>query len=208
MTFGIGWLLLYFESQVALILFAGLFTSSKLLVGLLFAPIPLVVAALGAFPKQRWGEPFRPAHIKWKQIGKAFGGWIAICLLGSVYATIITRITHHTPQPRNIRFVLNLVQEHRVLAGIIVAFIAPVTEEVLFRGLLYGALCKWLKPVWVILITSTIFAAIHMDLVYFVPLFLIGMLLGWARYSTNSIFLPMCIHIFQNAAAFTALTMQ
>ena len=208
LAFAIGWLLLFFESQVALILFARLFTSANLLGGLFLAPIPLVVAAFGAFPKQLWGQSFRPAPIRWKQIGKAFGGWIAIGMIGGVYTTIVTHLTHHTPQPRNIRFVMNLVHEHRVWAGIIVALIAPLTEEILFRGLLYGALCKWLKPRWVILITSAIFAAFHMDLIFFVPLFFIGMLLGWARYSANSIWFSIGIHVFQNAIAFTALTMQ
>ncbi len=205
LAFAIGWLLLYFESQVALMFFAGLFTSANLIAGLLLAPVPLLFAAFHAFPKQPWGQPFKPVSVAWKQIGLAFAGWVGIAVIAGVYATVINSITHTKPEPRNIRFILDLVHEHRALAAIAVAIIAPLSEETLFRGLLYGALSKWLTPIWTILITAAIFGAVHMDLIYFFPLFLIGLLLGWARHTSKSIWFPMAIHMLQNTIAFAAL---
>ncbi|MGZ4973845.1 MAG: tetratricopeptide repeat protein, partial [Limisphaerales bacterium] len=117
-AFAIGWLVLYFESQVALMFFAGMFTSANLITGLLLAPIPLIIAAFVAFPKQPWGQPFKPGFVAWKQIGLAFAGWLGIGLVAGAYSAIITSITHSRPEPRNIRFVLDLVHEHRALAAI------------------------------------------------------------------------------------------
>lgn len=206
--FAIGWLVLYFESQVALMFFAGLFTSANLIAGLLLAPVPLLVAAAVAFPKQPWGQAFNPAPIPWKTIGLAFGAWLVMGLVAGAYSVIVTSFTHTKPEARNIKFVLDLVREHRALAAIAVTIIAPLTEETLFRGLLFGALRKWLKPLPTILIVAVIFGAVHMDVIFFFPLFLIGVLLGWARYTSNSIWFPIAIHMLQNTIAFTALTMQ
>jgi membrane protease YdiL (CAAX protease family)/Flp pilus assembly protein TadD len=204
--FAIAWLLLYFESQVALMFFAGLFTSANLISGLMLAPVPLLLAAFIAFPKHAWGYPFKPAPIAWKQIGAAIGAWFAIGLVAGAYSAVVTSFTHSKPEPRNIRLVLDLVREHRALAAIAVAVLAPFTEETLFRGLLYGALSKWLKPLPTILVTSVVFGAVHMDLVYFFPLFLIGVLLGWARYASKSIWFPIGIHMVQNSIAFAIIT--
>jgi len=205
LAFAIGWLVLYFESQIALMLFAGLFTNANLIAGLLLAPIPLLIAAFLAFPKQPWGYPFKPVPIAWKQIGVAFGAWLAMALVAGAYSAIITSFTHSRPEPRNIRFILDLVREHRALAAIVVAVIAPITEETLFRGLIYGAISKWLKPLPTILITAAVFGAVHMDVIFFFPLFLIGVLLGWARHTSKSIWFPVGIHMLQNTIAFYAL---
>jgi membrane protease YdiL (CAAX protease family)/tetratricopeptide (TPR) repeat protein len=203
--FAIGWVFLYFESQIALILFAGLFTSAKLLIGLLLSPIILFIAAFVAFPKQPWGQAFRPARISWKQVGLAAGGWFTVMFVAGVYATVMTNVLHHRPEPRNIRFVLNLIHEHKIWAGIVVAVIAPITEEILFRGLLFSALSKWMKPIWVIVVSAAIFGAVHMDAVYFLILFLLGVLLGWARHTSKSIWFSIAIHMFQNGLAYVGL---
>ncbi|MDB6058910.1 MAG: hypothetical protein JWO95_2754, partial [Verrucomicrobiales bacterium] len=208
LAFAIGWLVLYFESQVALMFFAGLFTSANLIAGLLLAPVPLLIAAAAAFPKQPWGQSFNPTAISWKKIGVAFGAWLLMGLVAGGYSAIVTAFTHSKPEARNIQFVLDLVREHPALAAIAVTIIAPLTEETLFRGLLYGALSKWLKPLPTILIVAVVFGAVHMDLIFFFPLFLIGVLLGWARYTSKSIWFPVAIHMLQNTIAFTALTMQ
>jgi membrane protease YdiL (CAAX protease family) len=208
LAFAIAWLVLYFETQIALVFYAGLFTDAKLIAGLLVAPLPLFVAAFGAFPRQLWGKPFTPPdRVAAKQIGTAFVAWIATLFIAGIYMTVLTKFTHYKPEARNVRFVMEIVREHRALAAIVVVFLAPMSEEILFRGLLFGALRKWLNPKWTIVITALVFASIHLDVYYLLPIFLLGLVLGWARHTANSIWFSTAIHILQNGIAFTAISM-
>jgi membrane protease YdiL (CAAX protease family) len=57
-------------------------------------------------------------------------------------------------------------------------------------------------------ITAIAFASIHLDIFYFLPIFLLGIVLGWARHTANSIWFSTAIHIVQNAIAFAAMSAQ
>jgi membrane protease YdiL (CAAX protease family) len=86
-----------------------------------------------------------------------------------------------------------------------VAIAAPVTEELAFRGFLFGALRARGTPVAVTTaVTSMLFAAIHtqydawdMSLVL-----LMGLLLAAARAQFHSVIPSMAMHAFANAVAF------
>ncbi|MGL4306249.1 MAG: lysostaphin resistance A-like protein [Mycobacteriaceae bacterium] len=88
-------------------------------------------------------------------------------------------------------------------------FGAPLGEELLFRGLLWGALEKrafstpvvwrWLGNRWVILVlTSLLFAAWHMQWWRFPVLLFGGLALGMARLLSGSIFASSVAHAVNN----------
>jgi len=79
-----------------------------------------------------------------------------------------------------------------------VVILGPVVEEILVRGLLYGFLESRLATNIAIILTALAFALYHLQMVYFIPLFGIGLLLGWARSKTGSIGLPILIHVLNN----------
>jgi len=86
-----------------------------------------------------------------------------------------------------------------------VAIAAPVTEELAFRGLLFGALrARGISIGVTVAVTSVLFAVIHtqydawdMSLV-----FLMGLLFAGARAQFNSVIPSMAMHGFANAVAF------
>ena len=80
-----------------------------------------------------------------------------------------------------------------------------MVEEILFRGLIYGALEKRLRVSGAMVISSLLFALVHLQVVYFIPIFCLGMVLGWARWKTNSLGLPILIHILNNGVALIVL---
>ncbi|MBR4596802.1 MAG: CPBP family intramembrane metalloprotease [Opitutales bacterium] len=65
----------------------------------------------------------------------------------------------------------------RVFAFISIAFIAPVAEELVFRGAMYGALKNKIGAVAAALIVSALFGAIHFNMVAFLPIFVLSLLL-------------------------------
>lgn len=88
---------------------------------------------------------------------------------------------------------------YAVLAGSV--FIAPFCEEIFFRGFVFTGLLRDLSPLWAVLISAALFAVAHADPSSFVPLFAIGLGLGFLRWRTGSTWASMCLHILNNLLA-------
>lgn len=89
------------------------------------------------------------------------------------------------------------------LLGFFGVFIAPFTEEAVFRGLLYPALRARMPggPFAAAVVVSLLFAAIHGSLLAFVPLFVLAMVLTWVMERTNSLLACVIVHAIHNAAS-------
>jgi membrane protease YdiL (CAAX protease family) len=86
----------------------------------------------------------------------------------------------------------------RILLIFTVVIVAPIIEEIIFRGVLLSWLSKRVRPWPAILWSSASFAAIHLldpNAVLAVPgLFMIGIALGWAAMRWQSLSLPIFLH--------------
>ncbi len=98
------------------------------------------------------------------------------------------------------------------LLAISTIVIAPVIEEIFFRGFIQAALSRYLSkrlhkhgPILALVITALIFAAVHFFLYLLLGLFFIGLILGYVRQKTQRTGLCICIHIGFNFMAFVSL---
>lgn len=85
-----------------------------------------------------------------------------------------------------------------------IAFVAPVFEEILFRGLLFeGFLHSKLGKIGAVLITSVSWAIIHTQYDWFgiLSILVLGIILGITKLKTNSIIYCIGGHIFINLMA-------
>ena len=91
----------------------------------------------------------------------------------------------------------------RNVFGIIsIAIMAPLVEELLFRGAIQGHLLrKGMKPVYAILIASAVFGIVHMNPIQIPFAFAIGMIFGWLYYRTGSVVPVMIGHFINNSIA-------
>ena len=90
------------------------------------------------------------------------------------------------------------------LLWLALVFAAPLFEELFFRGfMLEGFRHSRLGALGAILITSGFWAAIHLQygLVDIGGIFLLGVLLGFAKVRTGSLTTPFLIHMFVNLVA-------
>ena len=86
----------------------------------------------------------------------------------------------------------------------LIAFICvlpAISEELAFRGLLQHWLQAALTPVRAMVIASALFAALHFSILSLPYLFLVGMLLGWTKWKTGSLYPSMLIHFLHNLVA-------
>lgn len=83
---------------------------------------------------------------------------------------------------------------------LIIAALAAVSEELLFRSVIQKALIKLFKNAHVaIVVTAFVFSAVHMDFFGFFPRFILGLMLGYMFWMSGSIFPSMLMHFVNNA---------
>lgn len=90
------------------------------------------------------------------------------------------------------------------LLAIAMVVVAPIYEEVIFRGFMWTGLAH--SPVGALgasIITSVIFAFIHFQYgwVELASIVLLAMLFSYARYISGSLYLPIVLHIVNNSLA-------
>lgn len=79
--------------------------------------------------------------------------------------------------------------------------IAPFTEELFFRGFLQGILRKRCGSNPAIFATALLFASAHINAFVFLPLFVLGLMLGYLYDRTQSLAAPIALHACQNASS-------
>jgi len=87
---------------------------------------------------------------------------------------------------------------------IAVVIVAPVSEEIAFRGFLFRGLgASWLGVSGAAILTSAAWAAMHVqyDAFTLTQIFFIGLLLGWTRWASGSTLLTIVLHMLANLTA-------
>jgi len=88
-----------------------------------------------------------------------------------------------------------------VLGGIL----APVAEELYFRGVLYGWMRHRWSPTVGMLASATIFAGIHLQPEVMPEIFLVGVILAWLYERSDSLLPGILLHMAMNILAFVWL---
>lgn len=143
----------------------------------------------------------------WSDIGLAPIGFI-FYLLASAVAVYVFGIlvpSFDASQTQNVGFE-NLSQQYEyVLAFITLVIVAPIAEESLFRGYLFGKLRRAV-PLWAaMLVTSVLFGAVHGQWNVGIDVFVLSMVACGLREVTGSIWAGILLHMIKNGLAFYIL---
>jgi len=143
----------------------------------------------------------------WTDIVITPAGLIVYLILSSVLMLVLTKIFPwiNINQVQDVGF-NNLSQRYEfILAFVTLVVIAPVAEELLFRGYLFGKLKKYV-PVWVaILATSLVFGAVHGQWALAIDTFALSAILCLLRQTTGSLWPSILLHMTKNAIAYYIL---
>ena len=131
---------------------------------------------------------------------------IPICLIASGLNLASTKLLYHlfnielANQP-----LVKLVSSNTLSLGskaILFSFLlfeAPLLEELLFRGVLFGGLTK-IMPIWpAIVLSGFLFALIHVNAATLIPLWFLGTAFAWLYVRTGTLLAPMAVHLSFNA---------
>lgn len=109
-------------------------------------------------------------------------------------------------EPQGMKQVIEVVREPHelILSLLLLSVLAPIVEELVFRGLLYG----WIAGRWggtpALIVSSLAFAGAHWEPAHIVLVLPLGFLFGWLRRRTDSLLPSLCSHIINNGFALLA----
>jgi membrane protease YdiL (CAAX protease family) len=85
-----------------------------------------------------------------------------------------------------------------VMFGILAIGFAPIVEEFLFRGFLFRGLIPKAGVFGAALFTGILFGAVHAQIGLIIPFSLVGMVLAWAYWTGESLWIPIATHFMFN----------
>ena len=95
------------------------------------------------------------------------------------------------------------------LTGLALVIVAPLAEEIFFRGFIFAGLIRYVGVFWAMAASGLIFAAFHVtsgDTAGLVlPFTLVGMLFAWLYYRTGSLWTNIFAHLLFNLFSFVLI---
>ncbi|MCX7009109.1 MAG: type II CAAX endopeptidase family protein [Kiritimatiellaeota bacterium] len=84
--------------------------------------------------------------------------------------------------------------------------VAPLFEELLFRGIFLPALAKHMRIGWAVVLVSILFACIHVNVTSLLPLFIMSVAFSLAYLYSGNLLVPVLMHGLFNAFNLALLT--
>jgi membrane protease YdiL (CAAX protease family) len=124
------------------------------------------------------------------------GGWFL--LFGAIFPLVDL-----IPVPELIQAEFEKVGGGTGIASfLLMVIIAPVFEELVYRGIILDGLLKKYSALVAILISSLIFGIAHLNPWQFIPGFMVGAFAGWIYYRTKNLTLTMILHATVNLVGY------
>jgi membrane protease YdiL (CAAX protease family) len=157
-----------------------------------------------------WARGLTPASFGLRRVPfLPAAGWtvlafIAFGILSAIYVKIVG-------QPDQQELTRDLRDEESLSAlvgyGVLLAFIAPLAEELFFRGFVFGVLREKIGPVWGALATGLVFGLVHVagsPIETVGVLIILGVLLCVLYLQTGSLLPCIALHAINNGISFSA----
>ena len=160
-----------------------------------------VTADLGHPTARTFGlRPFKSSAFGW-----IFAALVAYLILTSIYTVLVDPPSEQLPSG------LEDADQNLLLAiatGMLLIVVAPLAEEVFFRGFMYQAFRNSFGVLPGALLSALIFGAIHFEFFKLVQLAILGVILALLFEKTGSLWSPIILHAVNNTLAYIYLLSQ
>ena len=151
--------------------------------------------------------------LQWRLSGRALlvalRGLLICFPLVLLTSWIVSRLL---PEAGGSNPLLELVLESRnplslLVFAVTATVLAPLYEELVFRGVVLPAIVNRFGAMVGVVAASALFAAAHLSLVEFAPLFVLGIVLGWLRLKSSGLSSSVLMHSAWNGYTFVNLVL-
>ena len=134
---------------------------------------------------------------------KGLAGYLALIPALFVMLVLVAAAARwfgHEPPPQPVVeiYLQESRRPHLALITLFVAVAGPMIEEVFFRGFTYGAFRGRFGARRAMIYSAALFAALHMDPVAVLPVFVLGLFLAYLYEKTGTLAAPMGVHVTHN----------
>lgn len=136
-------------------------------------------------------------------------GMLMPLYLSAVVSFLICTTLHIPFEPQQLIQLFRRLETPWQLAGFatLAIVIAPVSEEMFFRGLLHGWFKSFMPTSASIAVTSLLFGAVHWHAPAFLPLTMLGLSLAVLYEATGSLWPSIALHAIFNSVTLIAMTL-
>lgn len=133
----------------------------------------------------------------------AIGIWFCLLPIAEFTTTLIPTTGPLEDMYKMFEANFTMMLEYKLAGFIMVCILAPIFEEIIFRGIiLKGMLNFKINPTVAIILSGFIFGIAHLNPWQFVGAGLLGTIFGFIYYRTKSLFLPMLLHALNNCLSY------
>ncbi len=150
------------------------------------------------------------SHRFFRDIGTGAIGYVSMVVIvcpAMIATGLLLKLLHREPEPQQI-LALFAIQKSvfaKIYFSVWTVLIAPVAEEMLFRGILLPLILRVVSPAFAIGAVSLCFAALHGDATAFLPLVAVSVSLCIAFLATESLVVSITMHAFFNSVTTAVL---
>lgn len=168
---------------------AALFLVSWLLV---FRP-----DALAALPRFPGPDPARAVRM-----GAIWGvaAWIGASVVSAGVVALLGALGMEV-EPQAAEQALTVVEPWVAILAVVI--LAPIAEELFFRGVVFNAFLREHGPRMGYVGSAAMFAVIHLSIAALLPIFLLGLALAWVYDRTGNLLAPIVMHAVVNGISVT-----
>lgn len=163
----------------------------------IFIAVMSVLYKAASFPQQSWFNTLAMHKVAFRR----YLPWLGAFAIYYAVASLVSYIA----QIDSGEFISSIKDTQHLGLFFVMVFLAPVVEELVFRGYFFQAWRNsWLGLWGTIIVTSVLFTLVHMGqypLLVLAMLFCFSVLLGLAREKTGSVYVPMAMHAVNNLIA-------
>jgi membrane protease YdiL (CAAX protease family) len=131
---------------------------------------------------------------------------LILCLIGLliVASEADNLLRYFCPAPEWINSFMTDITTSGFSSILLLGIVAPLSEEILFRGIILKGLVSRYSPTKAILISAILFSLFHLNLYQFFGAFMIGLLLGYLYFRMKSVLPCILAHSITNLLAVLA----
>ena len=190
------------------------FSSSEMLIsGLVSQLIPVAIACGFLLPRMNVPEIF---GLKSPNIGKVFLtgviGLFAIYLCMAAIHPIITPLLENNLGEQELQAPVQMIIDAKennpsllVVLAFLAVIVAPICEEFVFRGYIYGTLKRYSCRIFATITSALFFAVVHGNLWSLIPLFVVGIGLALIYEISGSLWASILTHMLFNGVTTATL---
>lgn len=178
------------------------FNESSLMMILTLVSFVLTILIVWIFSVRKYRSDYRLLGLRIDksptQIPAIILAVTAVFIVENLYALILFTVTKmEAPQQE----IFDIFGNNLAMAIFVVAILAPVSEELFFRGFVYSALRNKLGVTKAVMLSAAIFSFFHLIPLLFIPLMVIGVALALLYEYKKSLVTPIIMHAFNNLTA-------